>query len=159
MFNILELTQALYAVVRRGMKQMSATIGSTLSRPTFRDSRALHERSVLVVWTITSVTSAARMIRSNVTDCTVSRRGKICRRYTSRVRRRWITARSARYQIECLRARMRHVMRRRSTGTGWWTDAQMCMMQIAGIAGSVGPAVTTLRISRWTDWFTFYFYR
>lgn len=48
---ILELTSTIYAVIRRrGIKQlMSATIRSTLSRPTLRDSRAFHERSVLVV--------------------------------------------------------------------------------------------------------------
>lgn len=91
---ILELTSTIYAVVRRGgIKQlMSATIQSTLSRPTLRDSRALHERSVLVVGTIPSISAAtARMVRSNVTNRTTTRG---CRRYAT-MGRRWITTRSA----------------------------------------------------------------
>lgn len=94
---ILELTSTIYAVVRRGgIKQlMSTTIQSTLSRPTLRDSRAFHERSVLVVGTIPSVSAAtARMVRSNVTNRTTTRG---CRRYATRMGRRWITTRSARY--------------------------------------------------------------
>lgn len=73
---ILELTSTIYAVVRRGgIKQlMSATIQSALSRPTLRDSRAFHERSVLVVGTVSSVSAAtARMVRSNVTNRTTTR--------------------------------------------------------------------------------------
>lgn len=70
---ILELTSTIYAVVRRGgIKQlMSATIRSTLSRPTLRDSRPFHERSVLVVGTIPSA-ATARMVRSNVTNRTTT---------------------------------------------------------------------------------------
>lgn len=128
-----------------------------LSRPALSDPGTLHQRSILIVWVIPTVSPGVRVTRSNICHCAASRWRKVRRRYTTGVRWRWITARSARHKIQRLWPRMRYMMWRWCTGTGRRSHVQSRVMKITGITRpAVWATVATVRISRWTNRFTFY---